>query len=458
MDVILQSVLPFVGILVVLIVVHELGHFVTAKLAGVQVLEFGLGYPPRIVGKRLGETEYTLNWLPLGGFVRLLGEEDPGHPRSLAAKPRWVRLVVLFAGSGMNFVLPVFLFAVAFMVPREVEVGGVVITQVVPGAPAAEAGVRPGDMLLEIEGRKVENVSDAGRFIRLHLGEDVGFLLKRGEELLRLQAHARFAPPDGQGPTGITIAPALSQVTVKVSSVVEGSPAAAAGLQPGDQLLQVDGNPIQSVGQLLAYLETNDTGTAEVVVKREEQVLNLLAPLAPVPPLPEDADEGAVRGYLRARSGFESVAIARPLLTETRSDPFWIAIPKGWQFTIDSLILAKNQVVTWLKGSEAPEVVGPVGIAAVTGEVVEQSGWEVLLEFSAVLSINLAIINILPLPMLDGGRIAFVVLEILRGGRRIAPEKEALVHLIGFALIISFVVVITYFDVLRIVNGETLFR
>src|SRR3990172_6820482 len=113
MDIISHSIVPFLAMLVVLIVVHELGHFITAKLAGVKVLQFGLGYPPKLWGIKPGETEYTVNALPLGGFVRLLGEEDPGDPRSLAAKPRWVRLVVLSSGALMNVVLAIFLFSMA---------------------------------------------------------------------------------------------------------------------------------------------------------------------------------------------------------------------------------------------------------------------------------------------------------------------------------------------------------
>ncbi len=107
MDVIFKSLLPFLGIIITLIVIHELGHFVTAKMAGVKVLEFGLGYPPRIWGVKRGETEYTVNAVPLGGFVRMLGEEDPTDPRSLAVKPRWVRLVVLSSGAFMNIVLAI---------------------------------------------------------------------------------------------------------------------------------------------------------------------------------------------------------------------------------------------------------------------------------------------------------------------------------------------------------------
>ncbi len=129
---ILQAIIPFIAILVVLIVIHELGHYITAKLFGVKVLEAGIGYPPRAWGFTWRGTIYSINWLPLGGFVRLLGEEDPSDPHSLAAKPRWQRLIVLAAGSGMNFLLPILLFAIAFMIPRQVAVGPTIIDMVEP--------------------------------------------------------------------------------------------------------------------------------------------------------------------------------------------------------------------------------------------------------------------------------------------------------------------------------------
>ena len=356
MDLILHTILPFVGILIVLIVVHELGHYITAKLTGVKVLEAGLGYPPRIWGFSWRSTIYSINWLPLGGFVRLLGEEDPSDPSSLAAKPRWVRLIVLFAGSGMNFLLPIFLFALAFTIPRDVNVGLTQITGIAPQSPAQEAGLKPGDVIFAIDGDKVRNVREVSLAIRLDAGETVDFTVKHADGVVEnIPVHARWTPPKGHGPTGIQI------------------------------------------GSLYTF-------------------------------------------------------------TEKESFPPWVALPKGWTATIDSLILARNEVISIVKGGSGPEVTGPVGIAQATGEVVKESGWDTLLEFAALLSINLAIINILPLPMLDGGRIAFVLLEIVRRGRRIAPEKEALVHLVGLALIITFAVIITYFDVIRLIRGDSLFR
>lgn len=352
---IFNSFVPFFLIIVLLILVHEIGHFTAAKLFGVRVLEFGVGFPPRLAAVKRGDTEYSINALPLGGFVRLLGEEDPSDPASLAAKSRPVRIIVLSAGAFMNFVLAIVLFSVAYMIPREVSVGRPVIEEVVAESPAAKAGLQAGDIIYEINGRAIKNTQEASYNIRLNLGETMTMTVKRDREFVDLRVRARWAPPEGQGPTGIRIAPQYP-------------------------------------------------------------------------------------------------------FTEMQSYPPWEAVPLGWRATFDALKLARNEVIAWIKGASNPQVAGPVGIAQATGEVVEEAGWKSLTDLAALLSINLAVINILPLPMLDGGRIVFVLLEILRRGRRVAPQREALVHLIGLVFFMTLFVVISYFDIVRIIKGESFFR
>ncbi|MGH2588044.1 MAG: M50 family metallopeptidase, partial [Dehalococcoidia bacterium] len=334
---------------------------------GVKVLAFAVGYPPRLWGKKVGDTEYTVNVLPLGGFVRLLGEEDPSDPRSLAAQRWWKRIIIMAAGSVMNVLLPVLLFAISYMIPQEVPAGLAQISYVAPDSPAQHAGVKPADIILAVNGREVRNVNDAAYYIRLNQGTTMTWTVRKqleagsatlagGGAIVDVQVRGRWAPPEGQGPTGIQL------------------------------------------GQ-------------------------------------------------------------RGTLTETQQYPVWEAIPRGLRTTLESLVLARNQVISWIAARSAPEgVAGPVGIAQVTGDVVDQAGWVKLFELAALLSINLAVLNILPLPMLDGGRIFFVIIEVLRGGRRIAPEKEALVHFIGFVVLIGFVIVISVFDVMRIFRGEGLIR
>jgi regulator of sigma E protease len=360
-----QAILIFVGILIGLIVVHEVGHFVVAKLTRVRVMEAGLGYPPRIWGKEFRGTIYSINLIPLGGFVRMLGEEDPSDPASLAAKPAWVRLLVLGAGSAMNFALPFVLFTISFMIARDVPVGLTQIAEVMDGSPAAEAGLQEGDVIFDINGHEVRNVQEVGTQIRLNLGETLTMRVRSGTEFKEVPVYARWSPPT---------------------------------------YIDAEGN---------------------------------------------EARQGPTGIMIRA---------LHPGMTESESFPLWEAFPKSIETTFQVLTLARNEVVSWFKGGGAPKVAGPVGIAQVTGEVVEEGGYRPLLDFAALLSINLAIINILPLPMLDGGRIMFVLLEVVRRGKRVAPEKEALVHFIGLALILTLAVVIAYFDVVRVLRGESLFR
>ena len=144
--------------------------------------------------------------------------------------------------------------------------------------------------------------------------------------------------------------------------------------------------------------------------------------------------------------------------TVTESSGLFAALGEGWDRSIETLVLARNRIRSWIAGGQGIELSGPIGIAQVTGEVVERAGWLRLIELAALLSLNLAIINILPLPMLDGGRIMFVLLEIIRRGKRISPEKEGMVHFAGFVLLITFVLVVSYFDILRVISGDSLLR
>ena len=386
---IVRAAVPFLGLLLVLVVLHEFGHFIAAKAFGIKVLEFGIGFPPKAMTYfRKGDTEYTLNWLPIGGFVRLLGEEDPTDPRSLAAAPRWKRLTVMFAGVFMNLILAILLLAVGFMVPRERSLAGAQVGEVAAGSPAAEAkisgkmrdgseplqGLQPGDRVLEVAGREVKNTNELIYANRLNLGKTQTWVISRASSTLTADVFARWHPPAGQGPTGIRISA-----------------------------------PSRCV-------EFDDAGACT----RAE----LLFPF-----------------------------------TESVSDYPWVAFPKAVGSLWDTVVLTKNEIQSRIggnsgspSGEDQPTFTGPVGIATTTGELIKQEGWRPLIEFAALLSLNLAVFNALPLPMLDGGRIFFVFVEILRGGRRVAPEKEALVHLTGFALLMAGVLVVTYFDIARLVS------
>ncbi len=452
---VITSLLPFAIVLVILVVVHELGHFITAKLSGVKVLEFGIGYPPRLFAIKRGETEYSINMLPLGGFVRLLGEENPEDPRSLAAQPAWRRLTVMGAGSFMNLVMAIALFTVALMIPREVPAGRAVIVQVVPDSPAEAAGLEAGDIILAIDGRDIPSTRDASYNIRLHLGEEIPIVVRRPDALSdsstteTVQVKPRWAPP----PYVYEVQPGDDVDTAAAATgygrgAVRAAAAIKTAVPVGTVLSIADG--VETIAYTWEAIDTVESVARRLLVDA--------AAVASAAGLP-DQDALSPGTELQFTQGATGIQIASQYtFTETRSLGPWAALKGGWRSTADSFKLLRNEVYSWIKGSSSPNVSGPIGIAQVTGEVFREAGWKRMMDLGAVLSVNLAILNILPLPMLDGGRMAFVVLEVVRRGRRVAPAKEALVHYAGMVALLLLVLVLSYFDILRIVRGESLFR
>lgn len=468
---ILQAVLPFVAILVALVVIHELGHYFTAKLFGVKVLEAGIGYPPRAWGFTWRGTLYSINWLPLGGFVRLLGEEDPSDPQSLAAQAAWKRLIVLASGSAMNFLLPIALFAIAFMVPRDVSVGLTQISTVVQSAPAASAepltvpdglegeditGLQPGDVITAINGEEMRNPSEVGRAIRLHLGDTITMTVRRtlddGEVVfLDYAVESRWSAPNieytvQEGDTATSVA---DQLGVPLGAV-QAAADIDTTLDEGEELVIANDN-----GETVTYtVQENDY--VDLVAARLDVTRAQVREAAGLPD-PNVLTPGETLELAQGPTGI-TIGVWNPAFIESESFGFFAAIGHGTSEYLDVLRLFRNELLSWIRGGESPQFSGPVGIAQATGEVVEDNGWLALLELAALLSFNLGVINILPLPMLDGGRIAFVLVEVARRGRRIAPEKEAIVHLIGLVVILTLAAFITVLDVQRLIDGESLFR
>src|SRR4030065_978581 len=174
------TIVSFIGILILLVFAHEFGHFITAKLAKVKVEEFGIGFPPRIISFKRGETTYSLNAIPLGGFTKMLGEEDPTLSGSLASKSIPISFLVLSAGSLMNILLPILLFTISFMIPHDMLLEKVQVQEVASGSPAQIAGIQPGDTILAINDRTIKNRGEIGYIIQLNLGSEVNVLLQRG--------------------------------------------------------------------------------------------------------------------------------------------------------------------------------------------------------------------------------------------------------------------------------------
>ncbi len=389
----------------------------------------------------LADMLYSVNWLPFGGFVRLAGENDSTVPRSLAAKGPGTRFIVLVSGSLMNAILPVIVFAVLFMVPQDVTVGRVVAAQVNADSPAAAAGLQPGDVVLEADGKPIENRFDLQRSVFLNGGSEMDWLIERDGAQLVVPVEPEFARPPGRWVVGVGIGEDQGQVVLQ--RVARGSPAGAAGLIPGDVVLQAGGLAVNRAEDLSSAIQASEDSIMEWLVLRHGQEL-------PVRVVPLFEQAGSPTWYTGV-----STVVADPR-TVSRSQPVWEAVPQGFVSTWESLVLMKQGIFGAISQGSAPELSGPIGIAQVTGEVTRDGGFIGWLTIAVLLSINLAVLNLLPIPMLDGGRLVFVVLEWLRRGKRVPAEKEGLVHLVGLVLLVSAIVVISAGDINRLIQGGNL--
>jgi len=354
---VLRSASLFVAVLGSLVLVHEIGHYLTARYFGVRVLEFGIGFPPRVFKVVLNGTTYSLNAIPLGGFVRLLGEEDPSAPMSLASKNVIQRTVILLAGPGMNLLVAIVLLSAVYTVPHDVVQAKVMVESIIPGGSAEIAGLKQGDQVLAVGDRQITHSQDLIYQVHMSLGDTGVWKIARttghGVEEMDILVTPRTEWPAGEGPTGITIANSDQEIVRRSFSVP------------------------QSVAKALSQI---------------------------------------------------------------------------W----DMILMIKRGITGFVFGSSSGEVefAGPVGIAQMTGEV-SKIGIMPLVAFVASLSLSLAVINVLPIPGLDGGRLFFIVLEVLRGGSRVAPHQEAFVHFLGIMLLVSLFIIVSYHDILRLMDGKT---
>jgi regulator of sigma E protease len=362
---ILLTILAFIIILGLLVFVHELGHFVVAKKSGMKVDEFGFGFPPRLFGIKRGETIYSINAIPLGGFVKIVGEDGSENqdPQSFGHKPAWQRFLVLIAGVTMNVILAWVLISIGMGIGlptvvaeneplpnhaklRDMSVG---ILEIAPNSPAAQAGLKIGDFISQIDDQNITSIDQAREVTATKAGKPTVYTIKHGKELITKTITPRANPPEGEGPLGIAL--------------------------------------------------------------------------------------GSV--------GFVSY-------------PWYLAPIKGFETTINILWATLTAFAGVIGGlfqghNVGAQLSGPVGIAVLTRDVTEL-GMIYLLQFTAVLSINLAILNAMPFPALDGGRILFLFIEKLRR-KKLPIQAEQWANTVGFMLLILLMIFVTVKDVTRYSQG-----
>jgi regulator of sigma E protease len=436
------SALYIIPILAILILVHEIGHFASARMVGIRVKEFGLGLPPRVFGRERGGVIYSFNAIPLGGFVRVHGEDGSAVDEdSLHAKGKLQRTFFYGAGSLMNFALAIVLVMVLIGFRGE-PVSHIYVADVEPDSPAAEAGWEPGDRFLEVGGATVDDMGDVVTTTHNYAGETMPVTVFRAGEEIQTDVTPREDPPENQGRTGIQIT-AAPRASLQVGSIEEGSPAEAAGLQPEDRLLEVAGREITDAAVFSIMLREHEGEDLPLLIQRggEQVEASISVPVA------EEGNQPPEIGVLIQQD------------VQTSSVPIWQIIPLGFVETWNILTAFYEGIMMLISG-EAPldGIAGPIGMGQLASEVLEVSPeptWVALANLTILLSLNLGILNLLPLPALDGGRLLFVLIEALRG-KPVSPEKEGLVHLVGLVMLLGLMFFIAFLDIDRLISGESI--
>jgi regulator of sigma E protease len=447
----MTSVLAFIVVIGVLIVIHELGHFVVARLCGVGVERFSIGFGPVLWRFRGKETEYCLSAIPMGGYVKMVGDDenpleggggaavDP--TKAFNGKSLVARFLIVFAGPGMNFVLAAVIFALVYMIVGRPALPAVVGWAAPEGA-AARVGLAPGDRIRAIDGRPVEHWDEVVRAVREAKDKPIELTVAgpAGAERRLTVTPARIVEKDIFGDEReVWDIGALPHVPPIIGDVVAGYPAAQTGLQSGDTVLSVEGRPIITWNDLADAITRRADQATRLEVRRGSETLTVTVTPKAVKDRGPDGKEAMV-----GRIGISPAPAAKFV----RSNPV-VAVWEGVEKTVE--ITALTAIGLWkivVGQLDRSNIGGPIQIAQAAGEQARH-GLPSLAFFTAVISVNLALLNLLPVPMLDGGHLLFFVCEAILG-RPLSVRKREVAQQVGFVLLLMLMVFAVYNDLVRI--------
>ena len=425
------TLIAFVLVVGTLVVVHEFGHFLVARFIGVRVETFSIGFPPNIYRRRVGDTEWTVGLVPLGGYVKMAGDvpgQGGSDPAELQNRTRGERLAILLAGPAMNFVLAVAILAGLFYVGMERRVGlsdPPVVSYVAEGSPAGVAGIRAGDRIVTIAGETVSDWRTTMEQIIVRPDQDVVFGVDRSGAARDFSVTVRSEGRDAVGNAGIY--PPNPPI---IGAVVPDSPAEAAGLAPGDLIVSLDGDPVGSTMEVSDFVRS--AGVREIALGIERDGSEIVLPV--VPELYEDPDTG---------EAFPRVGVRfKPPFRLVRAASVPDAVREAVAETVRWGSLTVGQLVRVARGQgSARQFSGPIGIAQASGEALRRGPTEVLL-LMAILSLSLGVLNLLPIPVLDGGQIAVLLVEsAARRDLSLGVRKALMVAGAAFMLLVFVLVV-----------------
>jgi regulator of sigma E protease len=454
----MSTVIQLLIVLGIMVLVHEFGHFAVAKLCGIRVEVFSIGFGKRLIGFRRGETEYQISAIPLGGYVKMSGEtslptDDPNDltvavndPGNFNNHPRWQRMLVAFAGPIANFLLAFALMTGVSMLHNEVQefLDGPALTDYIQTkTPAAKAGISSGDLIVRFDTVENPTWEDIGNRSVLNLNQTVPFsFIHNGQRTdTKLFVESKVQPEDFSPFDQLGFIPKMQDTAVEVSSLEASMPAARAGLKPGDKILSIDGLQLHSVPALLSYLQDQAGKPASLVVQRmvdgKAQTMNLQI-------TPELADTASgPKGY---RLGF--VAVSPPVRVERL--PFSKALVASWQFNKKgSLFIVEVIKRLFTRQVSVKSLQSPIGIGQQIHQAAQMPGWMPLIGTMSLISLNLGILNLMPIPILDGGLILFLIIETIMR-RDVNQQVKERIYQVAFVCILAFFAFVIFNDLTRL--------
>lgn len=447
--VLMQKVWWFLVVLGVLVAFHELGHFLAARWVGVKVLKFSLGFGPKLIGRQMGETEYLVSAIPLGGYVKLFGEDETeattaeDRRRSFAHQTLWGKVLIVAAGPGFNFILAYLIFAgwlstgSPLFVPTFRDLSADV-EALVPGSPAARAGMEIGDRVVKVNGKDISTKTELLDAVAKSNGQPLALEIRRDGHSKSLTV-TPVAPPGETVPgEEVRYTIGLEETPPLVTSVMHGSPAAAAGFQPGDRVVAIEGQPIYTWAQMTTHVKEHPQKPLRVEVLRNGQRVALT--------VTPGVEKVTVNGQT-VEVG--KIGISGPGRSLMRSDNPLEALYHGAQATWGWTELTTIGLYKMIVGDiSSKNIGGPLTIANISGEAASQGASSVVF-LIAILSINLGVLNLLPIPILDGGHLLFFLIEgILR--KPLGERQRELAQQVGLVLLVGVMIFAFWNDLERI--------
>jgi regulator of sigma E protease len=443
--------IPFLVVLGVLVAFHELGHFLAARWVGVKVLKFSLGFGPKIFGRQIGETEYLLSVVPLGGYVKLFGEDEhetitpEDKTRAFAHQTLWSKTLIVAAGPIFNFILAYFIYTAYLGLGYTLPVPSFKdiipeIEAVLPGSPADQAGLKPGDRVLRVNDKEISTSAELLKYIAQSNGKQLTLDLTRGEHVKTVLVTPSKTTLQDNGKDMTVFQLGIEERAPVITAVIPGSRAQTAGLTAGDKVIRIDGQDVFTWSQMTALVRGNPNRALQFDIQRSGVTQSLS-----VTPMGENS---TVDGK-PVEIGKIGISAQNQTILQT-NDPFkapLLGAQATWGWT-ELTVVGIYKIITG--DISRKNIGGPLTIAKTAGDAAEQ-GASSLVFLMAMLSINLGVLNLLPIPILDGGHLMFFFIEAIRR-KPLEDRQRELAQQVGLVLLVGIMIFAFWNDIERLIS------